>query len=251
MSDDEICGAPTDADGEPCQNPATEGDSCWIDSHGGDTEVGRPREPPSKATQETIASHIESGSSIQEACRRAGVHREQFYRWMQYGDEEDAGPFQEFRDRLNSIGRFSEQRAVSDNKQVTVACGVCGSEKQVAKSDFERRDTHYCKDHHPTTPGKDNPNYIGTSDYRGPRWKTQREKALKRDNYRCVRCGITNGEHTENFGYGLHVHHIQPRRKFDDDDPRQNDLSNLISLCHSCHEVYERLPVRPEMIGDE
>lgn len=100
MSDDtDICGYPT-ANGGPCQNPATEGDSCWIDAHGGSTSVGRKREPPSKATQEQIASVIESGGSIQEACRRAGTHREQFYRWMQYGDEEDAGPFQEFRDRL-------------------------------------------------------------------------------------------------------------------------------------------------------
>jgi ribosomal protein S27AE len=170
---------------------------------------------------------------------------------MDYGEEEEAGPFQEFRDRLLSIERFSEQRAVNDKKQVAVTCDICDSEKHVAKSDFERFDSHYCEKHHPTTSGENNPNYIGTDDYRGPNWKVQREKALKRDNYRCVRCGVTNGEHTKNFGYGLHVHHIQPRKEFDDDDPRQNDLSNLISLCHSCHGVYERLPVRPEVIKDE
>lgn len=98
MSND-ICGHPT-GDGSPCQNPATEDGHCWLDGHGGDVQVGRDRDPPSKSTQEQIASRIEGGSSIQEACRRAGVHREQFYRWMQYGDEEEAGPFQEFRDRL-------------------------------------------------------------------------------------------------------------------------------------------------------
>lgn len=96
---DDTCGHPT-ADDTPCQNPATEGDHCWLDAHGGTVEPGRPREAPDKATQEKVASAVESGSSIREACRRSGVHPEQFYRWMQYGDEEDAGPFQEFRERL-------------------------------------------------------------------------------------------------------------------------------------------------------
>lgn len=97
---DDICGHPT-ANGSACQNPATDGDSCWLDEHGGSADPsGRDREPPSKATQEQIASVIEDGGSIREACRKAGVHREQFGRWMEYGDEEDAGPFQEFRDRL-------------------------------------------------------------------------------------------------------------------------------------------------------
>jgi transposase-like protein len=98
MSND-ICGHPT-ASGDPCQNPATEGDHCWLDKHGGDVEPGRHREAPGKATQEQIASAIESGASIREACRRTGTHPETFYRWMQYGEEEDAGPFQEFRERL-------------------------------------------------------------------------------------------------------------------------------------------------------
>jgi len=105
MSDD-TCGHET-ANGEPCQNPTTDdGDSnrCWIDNHN-ETAVeanqpGRPRETPSKSTEENIASVIESGGSIREACRRSGVHPEQFYRWMQYGEEEDAGPFADFRDRL-------------------------------------------------------------------------------------------------------------------------------------------------------
>lgn len=99
MSED-ICGHPT-AEGEPCQNPASDGDSCYLESHGGSVSAtGRNREPPTKQQQENIASVIESGGSIAEACRRAGVHRETFYRWMEYGDEEDAGPFQAFRDRL-------------------------------------------------------------------------------------------------------------------------------------------------------
>jgi transposase-like protein len=97
--DDDTCGY--DTPNGPCQNPATEGDSCWIESHGGNIQPeGRSRERPDKSTEEAIASAIESGASIQEACRRAGVHREQFYRWMQYGEEEPETAFGAFRDRL-------------------------------------------------------------------------------------------------------------------------------------------------------
>jgi transposase-like protein len=100
MTDDtDICGHPT-ADGAPCQNPPSEGDHCWLGGHGGDVTPGRDREPPSKATQEQIASVIEDGGSLREASRKSGVHREQIGRWMEYGADEDAGPFQEFRDRL-------------------------------------------------------------------------------------------------------------------------------------------------------
>lgn len=100
MDDPDICGHET-AKGTPCQNPATDDGSCWLNAHGGDANPsGRPREAPDRSTQETIANVVERGGSIREACRRAGVHREQLKRWMDYGEEEDAGPFQEFRDRL-------------------------------------------------------------------------------------------------------------------------------------------------------
>ena len=97
---EDICGHPT-TDGDACQNPATEGNSCWIKSHGGSVEQPhRPRERPDKSTEEAIATAIESGSSIREACRRSGVHPEQFYRWMQYGEEEPESAFGAFRERL-------------------------------------------------------------------------------------------------------------------------------------------------------
>jgi len=96
----DTCGHPT-ADGSPCENPATDDGSCWLNAHGGDAEPsGRPRNPPDRSTQEQIAEVVERGGSLREACRRAGCHREQLKRWMDYGEEEEAGPFQEFRDRL-------------------------------------------------------------------------------------------------------------------------------------------------------
>jgi len=146
----DTCGHPT-ADGDPCQNPATDGDSCWIDAHGGDTTVqGRPRERPDKSTEETIASAIESGASIREACRRTGTHPEQFYRWMQYGEEEPESAFGAFREMMIDVF-YSD----FDRKE---------HHKNIMQEQYSGEDSWVWKEK-------------TDSDYRGPNWKKQRKKA--------------------------------------------------------------------------
>lgn len=68
-----------------------------------------------------------------------------------------------------------------------------------------------------------NPNWQGgvTCQEWGEDWQAQRKKALKRDKYKCQVC----------FEKGKVVHHIKPRRLFDD----MNKLSNLITLCDKHH----------------
>jgi predicted HNH restriction endonuclease len=82
--------------------------------------------------------------------------------------------------------------------------------------------------------GENNGNYIGSYDkhkkYYGENWRKQRREARKRDNYKCVMCGITE----EEYGMELSVHHIIPFVAFDD-YREANKLSNLISVCESCH----------------
>ena len=51
-----------------------------------------------------------------------------------------------------------------------------------------------------------------------------KEQVRKRDMYVCCNCGITQ----EEAGYTLNVHHI-------DYDKKNNEETNLISLCNSCH----------------
>jgi len=68
----------------------------------------------------------------------------------------------------------------------------------------------------------------------GPNWQSQRHKARERDMYICQRCGITEAE----LGQELDVHHIKPRRLFDDYE-LMNELDNLICLCPSCHKFVE------------
>jgi len=64
----------------------------------------------------------------------------------------------------------------------------------------------------------------------GPDWKTQRRKALRRDNHTCQECGgNTNGRTSD-------VHHIIPFREFGIERHKEaNQLDNLITLCRSCH----------------
>lgn len=79
----------------------------------------------------------------------------------------------------------------------------------------------------------------------GPNWNEQRKKARKRDSYTCQRCGIGKKAHMEKYGTLPHVHHIVPWHEFQSPEKR-NALSNLVTLCASCHKKIENLPVVPE-----
>lgn len=81
--------------------------------------------------------------------------------------------------------------------------------------------------------GEDNPAWRGGQERHrvyGPNWEEQREAALERDGYECIRCGGDDD---------LNVHHKVPLRNFDRDKPRwherANALDNLVTLCRSCH----------------
>jgi hypothetical protein len=60
---------------------------------------------------------------------------------------------------------------------------------------------------------------------RGDNWQSRSREVRKRDNYTCQNCGK----------HAVSVHHIKPYRLFNDDWQSANVLSNLITLCVSCH----------------
>jgi len=102
MSED-TCGHPTEGgDGPPCELPASKADGRCHHHTETDEQAreGRPRKRPSKEQEENIASVIEGGGSIREACRRAGVHPSTFYSWMEYGEDEPESAWGDFRERL-------------------------------------------------------------------------------------------------------------------------------------------------------
>lgn len=55
-----------------------------------------------------------------------------------------------------------------------------------------------------------------------------RETVIKRDEERCLHCGMLRSEHREEYGRDITVDHIDGNRK-------NNDLSNLQTLCLRCH----------------
>ncbi|TKX52838.1 HNH endonuclease [Halorubrum sp. SP3] len=72
----------------------------------------------------------------------------------------------------------------------------------------------------------------------GEGWLDARRRTLERDKYECQDCGMDRQSHKETFGYDLEVHHIQPFRTFSD-AATANQLSNLITLCTTCHQKRE------------
>lgn len=59
-------------------------------------------------------------------------------------------------------------------------------------------------------------------------WRQLRDEVLQRDRFTCQRC-------RRKFRYKKKfiVHHLIPRQK-----GGSNELSNLITLCHACHDSY-------------
>ena len=101
--------------------------------------------------------------------------------------------------------------------------------------------------------GEAHPLFKGTRhDYYGPNWRTQRRKARKRDSYKCQCCGKTQKQN----GRSLDVHHLIPFRDFgyiagiNNAYIKANALSNLVSLCKSCHKLAEhgKVPIQPYLL---
>jgi len=71
----------------------------------------------------------------------------------------------------------------------------------------------------------------------GPNWAVQRQRARERDHYTCQVCGATEAS----LGREHDVHHVRPFREFsyiagvNDNYLQANELSNLVTLCRSCH----------------
>lgn len=85
--------------------------------------------------------------------------------------------------------------------------------------------------------GENSPNWqggLGWNNTRGPSWARQRRKALRRDKYRCVRCGVHKNDTRR-----LCVHHLIPYRVFDGDHEAANELRNLATMCDPCHTTTE------------
>jgi 5-methylcytosine-specific restriction endonuclease McrA len=71
------------------------------------------------------------------------------------------------------------------------------------------------------------------------RWKDNgcfggnREIVLKRDNYKCVVCGMTNEQHKIKFNRSVSVHHIDGKGVYS--KIKNHSIDNMETLCLPCH----------------
>jgi len=155
-------------------------------------------------------------------------------------------------------GEWSSENRLGKNHHLwkeypEVECEWCSSTSKVipAREDTAKFCDKQCRGKwvSENKSGKDHPRWGGgTAEYYGPNWGQQRRKALERDGNECRVCGFSSSEEER----GLHVHHKTPFRLFGDEwefHELANDLTNLVSLCPSCHiDVEEMYPIFPEEI---
>lgn len=157
-------------------------------------------------------------STVAKKCKAAGfqkdVHRENVWglRW--------AVPYIKKQYNQNKM----TTNEIADELGISIAPLL----KIMDRFDIERREQSYYS-------GEDNKLYEGgvKAIYDGD-WGEARNQARERDNHACQRCGVSESE----LDRQLHVHHKKPYKSFDDPH-KANELSNLVSLCASCHPTVE------------
>lgn len=119
-----------------------------------------------------------------------------------------------------------------------VPCSWCGDTVERRKSVIEQYENHFCDDEcmgkwrSRNVVGEDHPQWKGgTYAQFGANWFWMRRKIRARDEV-CQACGEDESNRT------LDVHHIVPRREFDEVE-RSNTMLNLVLLCRSCHKRVE------------
>jgi predicted HNH restriction endonuclease len=132
-------------------------------------------------------------------------------------------------------------------KEVERECGWCEEFFTTTKGAIERGRGKFCSrecyssDLATRSTGEDHPFWKGGGDrYYGPKneWAKTRQKVLERDSFECQDCGMDNEDHKNEYGCELHIHHITPRKEFNDYE-EANKLNNLITYCVSCHSKHD------------
>ena len=136
---------------------------------------------------------------------------------------------------------FEEEQEVKREDDMSVRCVQCSKKFSQPRWYVEKGiRSQFCSEScrtHWEVASPDEPFELvleGRPGYRGGNWKTQARLARERDDFCCQLCGVTE----ETLGRQMDVHHKVPFRLFDS-PIEANQLSNLISLCPSCHKKTE------------
>jgi len=74
------------------------------------------------------------------------------------------------------------------------------------------------------------------------------QAVLERDNFQCQECGMTQEQHILIFGTRLNIHHKDGNGK--DAIIKNNDVNNLLTLCHDCHARLHKRAKKIEKWGE-
>ncbi|WP_207588313.1 HNH endonuclease [Halomontanus rarus] len=125
--------------------------------------------------------------------------------------------------------------------RVSVDCLFCDSELEVypSRADHRTRGCFCDQDCYAdwlaeNVVGPDHHQWEGGQIDYGQKWWRIRREARRRDDYQCQQCGASR----EELGQNPDVHHLVPVREFDRPE-EAHTLSNVITLCRSCHRRVE------------
>ena len=76
------------------------------------------------------------------------------------------------------------------------------------------------------------------------------QAVLERDNFECQDCGMTQEQHFIIFNKRLDIHHIDGSGKSTPKEDKNNDMDNLITLCHRCHTKISNVERMEQRWGD-
>lgn len=193
--------------------------------------------------------YIEKGLSFRQIARDSeSAYPTVRSRMLEHGiTPRDAGGSEPIYDVLRD-GEWLREKYVKNNMTITEMSDEVGCDPATVFNALKRKGIETLRKDMPS--GENHPNWRGGySEYYGPSWNRQREKALERAGYECEHTGMTQEQHIEEYGMGLHVHHIIPFRKFGVENHKEaNKLENLRVLSCSQHNSWERMPVIPMVV---
>ena len=167
--------------------------------------------------------------------------------------------FEEFESRIkNGRGRFCSKGCHYDDGREVVTCVRCGETAKRVSCRTDRYDREFCsrecylderREGGKNAPGWIDGRWLSPHYHRkyNKTWYDSRAKALERDAYQCQGCNMSSEEHYEQYDRQLPVHHIRPAESFKIAD-NAHVLSNLITLCRQCHNRWEGIPLRPQVV---
>lgn len=141
---------------------------------------------------------------------------------------------------VSASDEFLGEAYAKDAERVEKECEECGKVMTVLQSRLESGNGRFCsrgclgdwlsenvvgEQHHQWKEGD--------TQYKGDWWEV-RTAARERDDHECQVCGSVSGSDERS----LDVHHIRPVREFGDPQDAHT-LSNVVTLCRSCHRKVE------------